>query len=92
MYLSNPPCVLVDTSGYERIGTDAIVMASDRDWTIVRPAYLVGARAPTRYRVHEGFLVPGMRKTTRADLADFLLAAASDDRYVRRAVAIASPV
>lgn len=67
---------------------EEIVMKSDRDWTIVRPAELVDTPAVTPYRVAEGYLVSGLRKTSRADLADFLLAQATSDLHLHKAVAV----
>jgi hypothetical protein len=37
-----------------------LVMRSDRDWTIVRPARLVDTPTITPYRVQEGYMVPGL--------------------------------
>lgn len=71
---------------------EAIVMQSDLDWTIVRPAELVDTPAVTSYHLFEGFMVPGMRKTSRIDLAHFMLEQASSDRFQRKAVAIGTAV
>jgi len=68
-----------------------LVMASDRDWTIVRPARLVDTSGVIPYRVQEGYMVPGMSETKRADLAEFLLREAVSPQYVRKAVAVATP-
>jgi putative NADH-flavin reductase len=67
---------------------EALVRASDRDWTIVRPSGLFGTDAVTDYAVGENFL-PN-RFTSRADLADFLLRQATESAYVRKAVAVAT--
>jgi uncharacterized protein YbjT (DUF2867 family) len=69
---------------------EEIVMASDLDWTIVRPAYLVDTAAVSAYRVAEGYMVPGMRKTARIDLAEFMLKEAVSPRHIRKAVALAT--
>lgn len=72
---------------------ERIVMASDLDWTIARPAQLVKHPTVTSYhQVAEAYMVPGQRRTAYPDLADFLLSNISDDRYVRKAVAVASPI
>ena len=34
-------------------------------------------------------MVPGLRKTSRTDLADFMLKQAESTRYIRKAVAVA---
>jgi putative NADH-flavin reductase len=62
---------------------EAIVAASDLDWTIVRPSGLFGADAVSDYRVSLGHL--SGRYTSRADLADFLLRLAGGSEFVRAA-------
>lgn len=69
-----------------------LVIASDVDWTIVRPAELVDAPNVTNYRVEETYVIRGMSKTSRLDLADFMLKQASASDLARKAVAIASSV
>ncbi|MCB0107958.1 MAG: NAD(P)H-binding protein [Caldilineaceae bacterium] len=71
---------------------ERIVMASDLDWTIARPAQLVKQPTVTSYQVGEGYMVPGHRRTAYPDLADFLLSNVTEERYVRKAVAVASPL
>ena len=65
---------------------EALLRASDVDWTIVRPSGLFDATGVSEYRTGEGH-VDGTF-TSRADLADLLLRQASDDTWVRKAVAI----
>ena len=67
---------------------EALVRASDIDWTIVRPSGLFDADAVSDYRAGEGH-VDGTF-TSRADLADLLLRQATDDTWARRIVAIAT--
>jgi putative NADH-flavin reductase len=69
---------------------EEIVMASDLDWTIARPAQLVDAPAVSAYRVAEKYMIPGMRKTARIDLADFMLKEAVNPGHIRKAVAVAT--
>lgn len=69
---------------------EALVFASDVDWTIARPARLIDTPTVTAYTCAEGFLVPGVTTTSRRDLADFLLAQATSDTWVRKAVAVAT--
>ncbi|MDQ1551461.1 MAG: hypothetical protein QOD50_883 [Actinomycetota bacterium] len=67
---------------------EAVVRASDVDWTIVRPSGLFGTDAVTDYAVGENF-VP-YRYTSRADLADFMLRQATETEFVRKAAAVAT--
>jgi putative NADH-flavin reductase len=69
---------------------EEIVMASDLDWTIARPAQLVDAPAVSAYRVAEKYMIPGMRKTARIDLANFMLKEAVNPQHIRKAVAVAT--
>ncbi|MEZ4727067.1 MAG: hypothetical protein R3E79_08040 [Caldilineaceae bacterium] len=46
----------------------------------------------TAYQVAEAYMVPGQRRTAYTDLADFLLSNIMDERYVRKAVAVARPI
>jgi putative NADH-flavin reductase len=69
---------------------ETLVMNSDLDWTIVRPAGLFNTPTVTHYQVAQAYMVPGGRKTSRADLADFMLQQLTTDQYVHRAVAIAT--
>jgi putative NADH-flavin reductase len=71
---------------------EELVMRSDRDWTIVRPARLVDTPAITPYRVHEGYMVPAMRETSRIDLADFMLKQIGSTQYIHKAVAVATQI
>jgi putative NADH-flavin reductase len=69
---------------------EKIVMASDLDWTITRPARLVDAPAVSSYHVAEKYVIPGMTKTARIDLADFMLKEAVNPHHIRKAVAVAT--
>jgi len=60
--------------------------ASDLEWTVVRPSGLFDAPTVTAYELHE-HQAPGIF-TSRADLAAALLAQLTDDRFVRRNVAV----
>ncbi len=61
---------------------------SDLDWTIVRPSGLFETSTVTNYRVAESFI--DGRFTSRADLANCMLRQLTDDRFVRKAVAVAT--
>ncbi|MGO4535701.1 NAD(P)-dependent oxidoreductase [Leifsonia sp. 2MCAF36] len=64
------------------------VMASDLDWTIARPSGLFETDSVTDYEVAEGTLP--LQYTSRTDLADALLRAATDGLWVRRTMAVAT--
>jgi nucleoside-diphosphate-sugar epimerase len=65
---------------------EALVRASDLDWTIVRPSGLFDAEAVSEYRTAEGHTDGTF--TSRADLADLLLRQATEQAWVGKAVAI----
>jgi putative NADH-flavin reductase len=69
---------------------EAVVRASDLDWTIIRSRWLFDAAAVTDYRLAE-HSVDGMF-TSRADLAASMLAQLGDDRYVRTVVGVTTTV
>jgi putative NADH-flavin reductase len=65
---------------------EALVQASDLDWTIVRPSGLYHLPAVTTYRIVEGHA--DGRFTARVDLAASMLAMLDDDRYLRTTVSV----
>lgn len=66
------------------------VMASDLDWTIVRPVGLTDGPATGDYRVSlDGSIPPKVSRISRADVAAVLLKALETDTYWRRTVVIA---
>jgi putative NADH-flavin reductase len=67
---------------------EAIVAASDLDWTIVRPSGLFEASTVSDYGVEIDHI--GHRFTARIDLADCLLRLAFDDTFVRSTIAVAT--
>jgi putative NADH-flavin reductase len=67
---------------------EALVRASDLDWTIVRPSGLFATDGVTDYAVGENFLP--YRFTSRADLADFLLRQADETEFVHKAAAVST--
>jgi uncharacterized protein YbjT (DUF2867 family) len=67
---------------------EALVRASDLDWTIIRPSGLFATDGVTDYAVGENFLP--QRFTSRADPADFLLRQATETEFVRKAAAVAT--
>jgi putative NADH-flavin reductase len=67
---------------------ETLVMHSQLDWTIVRPAGLFATPAVTPYHVSEGHIRG--RFTSRADLADCMLNQLTTNQYVHKAVAVAT--
>lgn len=69
---------------------EAIVAASDLDWTVVRAAQLVDGGLTQQYRVGPEGRLPHIGKISREDLADFVARQADDTAFLRRAVAISN--
>ncbi|WP_431684079.1 NAD(P)-dependent oxidoreductase [Kitasatospora sp. KL5] len=67
---------------------EVIRSAEDVDWTIARPSGLFTTLAPTGYLLAEDS-ADGLF-TSRADLAAAMLAQLADDRFVRRAMGVAT--
>jgi hypothetical protein len=67
---------------------EQLVMASDLDWTIVRPSGLFETPSVTEYRLAEGFLPEHF--TSRTDLAACMLQQAASDQYRRKTLAVAT--
>ena len=66
------------------------IMASDLDWTIVRPYGLSDGPPTGDYRITlDGSLIPKASRITRADVAAVVVKALETDVYRRRAVVIA---
>jgi putative NADH-flavin reductase len=66
-----------------------VVRASGLDWTIVRPPRLVDRPATGRYRTSSEQNLRGGRSVSRADVAQFMLQAATRPATVGQAVRIA---
>ena len=65
-------------------------MASDLDWTIVRPVGLTDEPASGSYRIsRDGSLLPKATRISREDVAALVVKALETDIYHRRAVVIA---
>jgi len=67
---------------------ETLVMNSRLDWTIVRPSGLFETPAVTHYQMAEEYI--SGRFTSRADLADCMLQQLANDRYMYKAVAVAT--
>ena len=66
------------------------IMASDLDWTIVRPVGLTDDPPDGQYRVSlDGSLLAKAARISRADVASVVVKALETDTYWRRAVVIA---
>ena len=66
------------------------IMASDLDWTIVRPVGLSDEAATGHYRISmDGSLLPKASRVSRADVASVVVKALETDTYWRRAVVVA---
>jgi putative NADH-flavin reductase len=75
---------------WDKVRQEAIIRASDLDWTIVRPGMLTNG--PRRGRYRHGPRVGHWLWTvriSRADVAAFMLDQLTDPRYVRAAVGVA---
>lgn len=66
---------------------ERMIMASDTDWTIVRPGGLTDAPASGEYRAGLDKSIKAKR-VSRADVADFVVKQLGDRSYVRRAPAV----
>jgi len=69
---------------------EALMRASDTDWTIVRAPVLTNGPPTGRYRTGTDLRLSFTAKVSRTDLAEFMLTALHDNAYVRRSVAISS--
>ena len=75
---------------WDKTRQEAVIRASDLDWTIVRPGALTSG--PKRGHYRHGPRVGHWLRTvriSRADVAAFMLDQLTDDRYVRTTVGIA---
>ncbi len=75
---------------WDKVRQEAVVRASDLDWTIVRPGVLTNG--PKRGRYRHGARVGHWLWTvriSRADVAAFMLDQLTDRRYVRATVGVA---
>jgi putative NADH-flavin reductase len=66
---------------------EQLIMQSNTDWTIVRPAGLTDGVKTSRYR--SGFDKTITGQISRADVADFMLKQLTDTTYLRKAPSLA---
>jgi len=59
-----------------------VIRASGLEWTLVRPARLVGGPATGQYRTRSDFPPRGGMKITRADVAQFMVDALSQHSWI----------
>ncbi len=62
----------------------ALIYASDNDWTIVQPPFLLNAPARGKYRVDGDSLPPRGMRIARADVAAFMLDQLDSAEWVRK--------
>ncbi|MCF4121147.1 NAD(P)H-binding protein [Antribacter sp. KLBMP9083] len=62
---------------------EAVIEASDLDWTFVRPARLTDDDATGTFRVEDGSNPPGGIAVPRQDVADFAISCTTDDAWSR---------
>lgn len=67
---------------------EALVAASELDWTVVRPPTLTKGPRTGRYRVHEQARFWPWDRISRADVADCMIGQLERDEYVGRAICI----
>ncbi len=75
---------------WDKVRQEAVIRASDLDWTIVRPGMLTNG--PKRGQYHHGPRVGHWLWTvriSRADVAAFMIDQLTDRRYVRATVGVA---
>ncbi|MEP7227852.1 MAG: NAD(P)H-binding protein, partial [Gemmatimonadales bacterium] len=76
---------------WDKVRQEAVVRASDLDWTIVRPGVLTNGPRLSQYR-HGGRVGHWLWtvRISRADVAAFMLDQLTDRRYARAAVGLAN--
>ncbi|HJT56662.1 MAG TPA: SDR family oxidoreductase [Ktedonobacteraceae bacterium] len=84
--------IVINTIGrttYTDMGRmETLVKNSDLDWVIVRPSGLFETPSVTNYQMAEAHI--NHQFTSRADLADCMLQQLTTDRYLHKAVAVAT--
>ena len=77
---------LLKTIYEDKDRSEALVVKSATDWTIVRPGFLIDEPAAGRYRVVEDMAGVTAGDIARADVAHFILAALESGQYVQKTV------
>ncbi len=73
----------------DQIRMEQRILASELDWTIVRPPQLIDDVLDTRYRVAEAYAIAGGNQASRSDVAHLMLRVLDDPNTYRKAFAIA---
>jgi putative NADH-flavin reductase len=68
---------------------EAVISATDLDWTLVRASRLVDKPGTGRYRVRPDYAPAGGRKIARADVAHFMAAVLTEGSWLRARPAVA---
>jgi len=74
----------------DKLAGEALLRASNLDWTLVYPTGLTDSPATGRYRDGERLPLRGFPTISRADVADFLVRQVDDRRYSKKGVLISS--
>ncbi|MFC6323525.1 NAD(P)-dependent oxidoreductase [Companilactobacillus baiquanensis] len=64
--------------------SERIIHASKLNWTVVYPSTLTNGQAKGKYNIDEHIKMHGLPSISREDVADFLCAAAHDNKWIRR--------
>jgi len=72
----------------DHVAMEAVVRASDRDWTLIRPPRVTGRPGRGRYRVEIERLPRSGRLISAGDVADFMVTVAETGAHVREAVTV----
>ncbi len=76
--------LLLKTIYEDKDRQEALVKASDRDWSIVRPGFLTNGPLTGNYRVITDISGVTAGKISRADVAHFLLRQLKSDAYLKQ--------
>ena len=76
--------LLLKTLYQDKDRQEALIRASNMDWTIVRPAFLTNGPLTGKYRVLVDLKGVTAGKISRADVAHFMLEELSANRYLRQ--------
>jgi len=76
--------LLLKTIYADKDRQEALIRASDTEWTIVRPGFLTNGPLTKKYRVITDLTGVTAGKISRADVAYFLLEELATNRYVRQ--------
>jgi putative NADH-flavin reductase len=77
--------LLLKTIYQDKDRQEALIRASETDWTIVRPGFLTNGPLTGKYRVITDLSGVTANKISRADVAHFILEELAANRYLRQA-------